>query len=238
MVHSRARVRDLGGGAGLGLLGLRLEDELPKLAAVDWRWVTFAMAADIATYFFQGWRWSLLLRPIAPARILRSVQAIFVGLFANSVLPLRTGELLRTYLQARWVEIPVSVCLSSVLIERLLDGILLVLGFYAVTYFVEVPGYLRDASLVLAVVVGVLSVLLGIVMFHKHHAHAAVSRSRWADDAVARGGGAARDGELSDVHSEPRRSACCTWPRSSSRSTPWAGVSAWKSPWAPPPSCW
>jgi glycosyltransferase 2 family protein len=161
--------------------GFEWKTELPKLAAADWRWVTFAMAADIATYFFQGWRWSLLLRPVATARILRSVQAIFVGLFANSVLPLRTGEILRTLLQSRWVEIPVSVCLSSVLIERLLDGILLILCFYSVTYFVEVPGFLRDASLILAVVVGILSVLLGLVMFHKHHAHAAVSRSRWKD---------------------------------------------------------
>jgi uncharacterized membrane protein YbhN (UPF0104 family) len=73
------------------------------------------------------------------------------------------------------------VSLSSAVIERLLDGIFLVLGFYFVTFFVAVPRYLRDASLVLAVVVGGLSVLMGIVMFHKHHAHAAVSRSRWAD---------------------------------------------------------
>jgi uncharacterized membrane protein YbhN (UPF0104 family) len=34
---------------------------------------------------------------------------------------------------------------------------------------------------VLAVVVGSLSAVMGVVMFHKHHAHAAVARSRWAD---------------------------------------------------------
>ncbi|HSW48600.1 MAG TPA: lysylphosphatidylglycerol synthase transmembrane domain-containing protein, partial [Bryobacteraceae bacterium] len=161
--------------------GFEWRTELPKLAAADWRWVVFAMAADISTYFFQGWRWSLLLRPVAAAGILRSVQAIFVGLFANSILPLRTGEILRTLLQSRWVEIPVSVCLASVFIERLVDGILLVVCFYAVTHFVEVPGFLGDASLILAVVVGLLVVLLGIAIFHRHHAHAAVSRSRFKD---------------------------------------------------------
>jgi len=143
--------------------------------------VTLALLADIAAYLFQGWRWTLLLRPVAPAKFLRSVQAIFVGLFANSVLPLRSGEILRTYLQARWVDAPVSVCLASVLIERLVDGALLILSFCAVTYFVEVPRYLRDAALVLALVVGVLSVLLGIVTFQKHRAHAALSRSRWKE---------------------------------------------------------
>ncbi len=161
--------------------GFDWRTELPKLAAADWRWVAFAVTADVGTYLFQGWRWSLLLKPVAPVSFLRSVQAIFVGLFANSVLPLRTGEILRTLLLARWIEIPVGVCASSVVIERLLDGILLILSFYLVTYFVEVPGFLDDASFFLAIGVAVLSLLLGFVMFHKHHAHAAVSRSRWKD---------------------------------------------------------
>ncbi len=161
--------------------GFDWRSELPKLAAADWRWVGLAMTADVATYFVQGWRWSLLLRPVAPARFLRSVQAIFVGLFANSVLPLRSGEIIRTYLQARWLDIEFPVSLSSALIERLLDGILLVLGFYITTLYVDVPGYLRDGSLILAIIVGILSLLLAFVMFHKHRAHAAVSKSRWAD---------------------------------------------------------
>jgi uncharacterized protein (TIRG00374 family) len=161
--------------------GFDWRTELPKLATADWRWVTLAMVADVATYFLQGWRWSLLLRPVAPAKYLRSVQAIFVGLFANSVLPFRSGEIIRSYLQTRWVERPFPVVVTSVVIERLLDGILLITGFYITTMFVPVPGYLRDGSLVLGVFVGILSLLLGIVMFHKHRAHAAISKSRWAE---------------------------------------------------------
>ncbi len=161
--------------------GFDWKSELPKLVKSDWRWVTLAVVCDIATYFCQGWRWKLLLKPVAQARFLHSVQAIFVGLFANSILPFRSGELIRAYLQARWSGIRFSVSLSSAVIERLLDGIFLVLGFYFVMFFVQVPRYLRDAGVVLAVIVGGLSVLMGVVMFHKHHAHAAVSRSRWAD---------------------------------------------------------
>ena len=161
--------------------GFDWKSELPKLLSSNPRWVSLAILCDIATYFCQGWRWKLLLKPVAQAKFLHSVQAVFIGLFANSVLPFRSGEIIRAYLQARWADIRFSVSLSSVLIERLLDGILLVLGFYFVTFFVEVPRYLRDANLVLAAIVGGLSVLMGIVMFHKHHAHAAVSRSRWAD---------------------------------------------------------
>jgi glycosyltransferase 2 family protein len=161
--------------------GFDWKGELPKLASADWRYLALAMVSEIGTYFLQGWRWSLLLSPVGPAKFLRSVQAIFAGLMANSVLPLRSGEAIRIYLLARWTDIPFSVTLSSAVVERLIDGILLFLCFYTVTFFVDVPGYLRDGSLVLAVIVGVLSVLMGIVMFYKHHAHAAASRSRWRD---------------------------------------------------------
>ena len=160
--------------------GFNWGSDLPKLGAIHWRWVSLAIVSEMAAYFVEGWRWSLLLRPVAPAKFLRSTQAIFVGLFTNTILPFRPGELVRTYLQARWLEMRYSVCLASVAVERILDGILLVLGFYTVTLFVHVPGYLQQVSLALAMGVGVLSVVLAIVMFHKHGAHAAVSRSRWA----------------------------------------------------------
>ncbi|RPI13440.1 MAG: UPF0104 family protein [Acidobacteriales bacterium] len=161
--------------------GFDWSTELPKFAAVGWGWLALAVVSELVTYFCQGWRWSLLLRSVAAVSLFRSVQAIFVGLFANAVLPLRSGELIRAYLQARWAGIPFTVSLSSALIERLLDGILLVLSLYAVALAFPMPGYLGNASLVLALLVAVISILLAIVVFYKRRAHAAVSRSRWGE---------------------------------------------------------
>lgn len=153
---------------------------LTRFAASDWRWVAFSMIASVCIYLCQAWRWSLLLRPVGRAPFWRSLQSIFIGLFANEVLPLRSGELIRGYVQARWTGIPFSVVLSSEVVERLFDGILLAIGSYLTMQFVEVPRYLRNGSVVLAAVVAVFSVLLAVIMFHKQRAHAAVARSRWA----------------------------------------------------------
>lgn len=160
--------------------GFDWKTELPNIAAADWRWVTLSVIADLAVYFCQGWRWSLLLRPVVHVPFLKTVQAIFIGLFANEVLPFRSGELIRSYVQARWCHIPFSVSLSSAAVERLFDGLWLVLGFLAVTFFVELPDYLSKGSIVLAVVLAAVGAAVAVVMFHKHHAHAAVSKSRWA----------------------------------------------------------
>src|SRR3954467_15366693 len=65
------------------------------LATMNWWWVALAVIADIGVYAQHGLRWSLLLRPVFPLRFWRAVQAIYIGLFANEVLPFRAGEVLR-----------------------------------------------------------------------------------------------------------------------------------------------
>ena len=59
-----------------------------------------AVVADLGVYLLQAYRWSLLLRPVEPVGFWRSARAVFIGLFANEVLPGHTGEILRCYLLA------------------------------------------------------------------------------------------------------------------------------------------
>lgn len=150
-----------------------------ELRSMNWWWVSLAVVADILVYVWHGWRWSVLLKPIADIPVMRSVRAVYVGLFANEVLPLRAGEVIRCYLQARWSEVPFSVTLSSALIERVFDGIFLVACMFVTIQMVpNLPGYLIDGTVVLAVVVLAGAVLLGVAMFYKQHAHAALSHEK------------------------------------------------------------
>ena len=158
--------------------GFDWASELPRLKATDWRWVSLAAVADILVYVCQGWRWSTLLSPLAPISFTKTVQAVYIGLFANEVLPLRSGEVIRCYLQRRWSGLPLSVVVSSAIIERLMDGIWLVLGFWAVGYFVNLPRLLVEGSKVLVVVLATAGVLLAMAILFKKRAQAAVSRWR------------------------------------------------------------
>ena len=154
--------------------------EVPKLLNTNLWWVALAVVADVAVYVVQGWRWALVLRPLDDVPLWRSVQAVYIGLFANEVLPLRSGEVIRAYLMARWTRLRFSVVVSSALTERLLDGVWLVLGFYAVTEFMTLPAFLETAGQILALIVIVLGVLLGLAVAHKGHAKEAVRGSRWS----------------------------------------------------------
>lgn len=132
--------------------GVELGAVARDLAATSWGWVPLAALADLFVYVWQSWRWSLLLAPIARIPLWRSIRAIYVGLFVNEILPMRPGELLRAYLQARWSHLPFSVVLSSVVIERFFDGVWLFLVTFAATFFIRLPGHIVGLARVLLIV--------------------------------------------------------------------------------------
>jgi glycosyltransferase 2 family protein len=155
---------------------------------LDWRWVTIAAIADVLVYVVQGWRWSLVLLPVAPVSSWSSVGAIFVGQFVNEVLPLHAGELIRCFLMARWSKIPVSVSMASALIERIFDGFLLIGGlFLSLRYIHRYPltrgqgraiRIISDGSISLAVLLVLGAALLAIAMFWREQTLDALLNAR------------------------------------------------------------
>jgi hypothetical protein len=160
--------------------GFDWREQYARVRAVEWHWVAIAALADIAVYITQGWRWNVLVRPVGQLPVIRSVQAIYIGLFANEVLPLRPGEVIRCFLQARWAHMPISVSLSSAAVERVLDGIWLMLGFYVASYFVELPPVLEYGGRILTGVLIVASFLLVLAALHKEHAKNMVNERGWS----------------------------------------------------------
>jgi hypothetical protein len=89
-----------------------------------------AMAVVIATLTFplRLIRWRLLLRD-EQGRRYRAIplwHAIALGFTANNLLPLRAGELIRSYAAARLASARFSTVLSSVAVERIFDALTVV----------------------------------------------------------------------------------------------------------------
>ena len=96
---------------------------------LDWKWVALACVADLTVYIVHGWRWQTLLAPVSRLGFWRTVQSIYIGLFANEVLPLRPGELIRCYLLAHWNDLRLSVGFASAAVERVIDGLWMLAAF-------------------------------------------------------------------------------------------------------------
>jgi glycosyltransferase 2 family protein len=106
----------------------------------------------VALYFAGLWlrclRWGLLIRdPHASGGMhqRRLFPALVIGFTINNVLPARLGEVARAYLVRRWCGISYGRTLASLVIERILDGLIL-----AAMLLISLP-FVGDAPLYLLV---------------------------------------------------------------------------------------
>jgi len=89
-------------------------------------------------YWLKAWRWRLLLLPSGSYRPLRDLFApILIGFGFNNALPARIGELIRISVFARQQKVPFPVAASSVVLERVFDGMAIVFYLAIGLLFVE-----------------------------------------------------------------------------------------------------
>jgi uncharacterized protein (TIRG00374 family) len=115
--------------------------------------------------FVRAFRWSILLRPIArlSARELLPINA--VGLMANNVLPLRTGELVRAYALSQRSQVSKSASLATIAVERIFDGMTMLLFIAGSMAFVSLTSQLRHVA-ILALALFTIALIVVVVLAH------------------------------------------------------------------------
>ncbi len=104
---------------------------LEKLKKADFTFVYLSIVLSLISHFLRGYRWTLLLRPIGyEVQPFRSFIAVMVGYFANLLVP-RMGEVTRCAILKKTDNIPVPASFGSVIAERLLDLIILILLIFS-----------------------------------------------------------------------------------------------------------
>jgi uncharacterized protein (TIRG00374 family) len=108
-----------------------------EMRRADYRYLVPYVLLLLAIHLCRTVRWGILLEPVAkvPFRRLNAVAA--VGFMALLVLPFRIGEFARPYLIAERPKLRVSSALSSVVVERVVDGIFM--GLLLVVALLGVP---------------------------------------------------------------------------------------------------
>jgi uncharacterized protein (TIRG00374 family) len=139
------------------LLGLDLEATLATLAGVRWDYLLLAVAINPLLFGIKSWRWRELLRMQGIGyRWIDAFLAFVAGLFLGLVTPSRVGEMGKAFYLKQDLDVPVSVGLANVLMDRLFDlYTILVLGAAGLVWFRLLPGW----ALAL-IVVGVMGALL------------------------------------------------------------------------------
>lgn len=171
-------------GSLIGLAGLiwifkdlAFAELVRDIAGVRWAWVVPAVACDTLGYLVQGARWALLLRPAGRVGALRATQAVYAGLFVNEILPMRVGEVVRSWIVAGWLKVPILRIVPSMAAERLFDGLWLGAYIGIVAIFVTLPETLIRAADILGASVLAAAALFLVLILWPQRAPSAAPRA-------------------------------------------------------------
>lgn len=132
----------VGAGISVALLGfllwsVDLREVAAQLRQAHWGWVLLGVVLPVLGLWVRARRWWYLFPPRSDPPGL--VPAIMIGYMANNVLPLRAGEFVRVYVVARRWGHGFWTTLASLIVERVLDSLAIVLILAVLVLLIPVP---------------------------------------------------------------------------------------------------
>src|SRR5918996_4521179 len=112
------------------LRGVDLSAVWAETRHADGRLLLLAVVIVLMTYTLRALRWQYLLAPIGPTHFSTAFETTVIGFAASALLPARAGEVIRPYLLAKREGISATSAFATVILERLLD-LLTVLMLFA-----------------------------------------------------------------------------------------------------------
>ncbi|HEX5689920.1 MAG TPA: lysylphosphatidylglycerol synthase transmembrane domain-containing protein [Roseiflexaceae bacterium] len=123
----------------LALRGLDFEGFWTTVRHGNYWWLIPGVAVYFVAVWARTWRWHYMLRHIRRVSLGRLFPIVVIGYMGNNVYPARAGELLRSYVLKRKEGVPVSASLATVVLERLFDGLVMLLFVFVTLPFAPLP---------------------------------------------------------------------------------------------------
>ena len=102
-------------------------------------WLLLAVVLATLSFALRAVRWKILLEPVISETSFDSrFGAVCIGFAVNNILPARLGEFTRAFALTRMEPLPLSASIASLVVERILDGVVLAI-FLFVT--ISLPGF-------------------------------------------------------------------------------------------------
>ncbi|MGW8282546.1 MAG: lysylphosphatidylglycerol synthase transmembrane domain-containing protein, partial [Gemmatimonadota bacterium] len=116
-----------------------------ELRQADPIWLGLAVVLATFSMVLRAIRWRVLLEPVKDDTSFDSrFGAVCVGFAVNNLLPARMGEITRALALSRKEAVSLSASVASLVVERILDGVVLALFLFAT---ISAPGFpLGDGS--------------------------------------------------------------------------------------------
>lgn len=131
----------------LALRGVDAHAIYEELAHTEPLPLVAAVVAFLTAFVVRGARWKVVLESTPDCPSFRKlISALFIGYAANGVLPLRAGELVRSFAISRKSRMSTATALSSIVLERVVDGLTLLAVLAALLLLRDFPDWVTGIA--------------------------------------------------------------------------------------------
>ena len=130
----------------LAYRGVNVETIKKALREANLWWIGLSLVLGIISHISRTLRWQILLEPLGQKTSFKNTFfAVMVMYLANMALP-RLGEISRCTIVSRYEKVPFSKALGTVVLERMVDMVVLILMFLVVIFsqFDKITNFLLD----------------------------------------------------------------------------------------------
>ena len=128
----------------LALRGLNLARAWDVAQHANYWWILPGVLVYFVAVWARTWRWHYMLRPIKRISLGALFPVVVIGYMGNNVYPARIGELLRAYVLRKRENVSISSSLATILVERVFDGVVMLLFVFFSLPFTPMPDWLRQ----------------------------------------------------------------------------------------------
>lgn len=112
---------------GAALYGVDAGRVRELMSSVRPLWVAAAGIIYVTAYFVRSLRWRLIMRPVHRLTVPESFFMLMAGYFLNYVIPVRAGEIAKSFFLKKLKGIPIATSLPTVFLDKLMELVSIVL---------------------------------------------------------------------------------------------------------------
>ncbi|MFQ5822496.1 MAG: lysylphosphatidylglycerol synthase transmembrane domain-containing protein [bacterium] len=134
---------------------------------INFQYLPIVLGLLLLSLFLRTLRWKLLLSPIRKESIKNIFSVLMIGYLGNNVLPARMGEVLRSLVLNKNYGYSKSASLATIILERLFDGITLLIYLGIALWFFPFPEWVKNGGRVLGAAFLFAMILLYVMLIKK-----------------------------------------------------------------------
>ncbi|MCX7816791.1 MAG: flippase-like domain-containing protein [Syntrophales bacterium] len=137
----------------LSFRDIPIDSVLNGFQNIKFRYLLLASSLMIIMQVIRSYRWGILLSPLQKVNFFTLFSVTNVGFLFIIAIPARLGELVRPYLISKKSNIPTGTALGTIIVERILDFLTLLLFLVFVLFCIPLPNSIIQSSVVIFILV-------------------------------------------------------------------------------------